>query len=63
VSASVGEDEVLGWIGRLIGRSTGLLVRTGDSGSAVLYCPTVAATAVHQVMTQRLTARRLAATP
>jgi purine nucleosidase len=63
VSASVGEDEVLGWIGRLIGRSTGLLVRGGDSGSAMLYCPTVAVTAMHRVMTQRLTARRLALTP
>jgi inosine-uridine nucleoside N-ribohydrolase len=58
VSASVGKDEALGWIGRLLGRSTGLLVRAGDSGSAVLYCPAVAASALHRVMTQRLTARR-----
>jgi hypothetical protein len=34
VSASVSEDKALGWIARLLGRSTGLLVRAGDSGSA-----------------------------
>ena len=54
VSASVGEDEVLGWVGRLIGRSTALLVRAGDSGSTVLYCPKVAAPALHRLMAQRL---------
>jgi purine nucleosidase len=54
VSASVGEDEVLGWIGRLIGRSTGLLVRAGDARSTVLYCPAVTASALHRVMTERL---------
>jgi hypothetical protein len=26
-------------MGRLLGRSTGLLVRAGDSRSTVLYCP------------------------
>jgi purine nucleosidase len=56
VSASVGEDEALGWIGRLIGRSTALLVRAGDSGSTVLYCPEVEASALHRVRTERLAA-------
>ena len=56
VSASVGEDEALGLIGRLIRQSTGLLVRTGDSRSAVLYCPAVAASALDRLMTQRLSA-------
>jgi inosine-uridine nucleoside N-ribohydrolase len=57
VSASVGEDEALGWIGRLIGRSTALLVSAGDSpASTVLYCPKVAVSALHRLMTQRLTA-------
>jgi hypothetical protein len=63
VSASVGEDEVLGWIGRLIGRSTALLVRAGDPGSTVLYCPKVAASALHRLMAQRLSVPRLSPMP
>jgi purine nucleosidase len=58
VSASVGEDEVLGWIGRLIGRSTALLVRAGDPGSTVLYCPKAAASTGHRLMSQRLAVPR-----
>jgi inosine-uridine nucleoside N-ribohydrolase len=62
VSASVGEDEVLGWIGRLIGRSTALLVRAADSSSTVRYCPRVEASALHRLMAERLSLPRLSLT-
>jgi len=58
VSATVGEDEALGWFGRLTRRSTGLLVRATDPRSTVLYCPEVAASALHSLMARRLTEPR-----
>ncbi len=62
VSATVGEDEALGWFGRLTRRSTGLLVRATDPRSTVLYCPEVAASALHSLMARHLTAPRLSLT-
>ena len=60
VSASVGGDERLGWVGRLIGRSTGLLVRPAEAGSTspVLYCPGADTGEIHRLMLERLSRAR-----
>jgi hypothetical protein len=59
VAASVETDAALGWVGRLLGRATGLLVRplaasAPPVGGRVVYCPQVADSAVHHLMLQRL---------
>jgi purine nucleosidase len=56
VSAAVERDEVLGLVGRVIGRSTALLVRpfTDAAAARVLYCPGVDAADIHRLMLERL---------
>ena len=58
-SAWVGQDQRLGWIGRVVGRSAGLLVGPGaadrsGAGAPVLYCSLVAQPELHHLMLRRL---------
>jgi purine nucleosidase len=67
VEATVRTDESLGWVGRMLGRATGLLVGPPGTdplgGSRTLYCPAARAALLHRSMVERMISPTSAARP